>query len=323
MYESKSKDELIVICKERNIKGYSGKKKDEIINLILEADVSPNKKKLIDKVREQGLDKFYTNPDIVDRCLKSLNGVKTNFWNNWDLIVEPSAGNGSFLLKIPSTKVIGLDIEPEHKNIIEQDFFEYYPNVEGKILVLGNPPFGRVSSLAINFFNHASKWADMIAFIIPRTFRRISVQNRLNKNFHLIYDEEIPQGSFTPSMSVKCCFQVWERKEIERENIELELTHKDWEFLSFGPKDENNQPTPPVGADFAIRAYGGKCGEIVQTNLDTLRPKSWHWIKSNVDKELLIKKFKSLDYSISLDTARQNSIGRRELVSLYSSNETS
>ena len=38
--------------------------------------------------------------------------------------------------------------------------------------------------------------------------------------------------------------------------IDLPTKHNDWDFLSFGPTDENGQPTPPVGADFAMRAYG-------------------------------------------------------------------
>ena len=83
------------------------------------------------------------------------------------------------------------------------------------------------------------------------------------------------------------------------------------------PLDNNNQPTVPKGADFALRAYGGKCGEIKASNLDTLRPKSWHWSKSRVNPQILIKRFGELDYSISFDTARQNSIGRKELVQLY------
>lgn len=33
-YDSKSREELILICKERNIKGYSGKKKDDIVKLL-------------------------------------------------------------------------------------------------------------------------------------------------------------------------------------------------------------------------------------------------------------------------------------------------
>jgi len=81
-------------------------------------------------------------------------------------------------------------------------------------LVIGNPPFGRVSSLAIKFFNYSATWANVIAFIIPRTFRKISVQNKLDNMFHLVYDEEISNNPccFSPQMMVKCCFQIWEKK---------------------------------------------------------------------------------------------------------------
>ncbi len=270
-------------------------------------------------VREVGLDKFYTIPSISKKCLELI-GIHYK-WDDWGLVIEPSAGNGSFLTRIPTEKKIGIDISPDHKDIIKQDFFTYFPpNSIGKILVVGNPPFGRVSSLAIKFFNHASIWADVIAFIIPRTFRRVSVHNKLNKQFHLVFDEDIPMEpcSFSPPMMAKCCFQIWEKRDIQRTIVELSTTHKDWDFLGFGPKDTKGQPTPPKGADFAIRAYGGKCGEIVDTNLQTLRPKSWHWIKSKINKKTLVERFTSLDYTISLDTARQNSLGRGELVRLYS-----
>lgn len=268
------------------------------------------------KVREDGLDKFYTIPEISEKCIERIGSLYN--WDQWDLVIEPSAGDGSFFNKIPTPNKIGLDISPEHTGIIKQDFFEYKPP-SGKILVLGNPPYGRVSSLAIRFFNHASEWAEVIAFIVPRTFRRISVHNKLNKNFHIAFDEDIPTKpcSFSPPMMVKCCFQVWERKSIRRDVIKLETSHKDWNFLGFGPKDKNGQPTPPTGADFAIRAYGGKCG-FISSDLETLRPKSWHWIKSNIPKNTLIERFNSLDYTLSLNTARQNSIGKAELVKLYS-----
>jgi hypothetical protein len=269
-------------------------------------------------VRKAGLDKFYTISTISEKCLENIG--KLYNWSTWDLVVEPSAGNGSFLTRIPTEKKAGIDISPEHKDIIKQDFFTYTPPNTGKILVVGNPPFGRVSSIAIKFFNHAAKWANVIAFIIPRTFRRISVHNKLNTDFHLIFDEEIPTDpcSFSPPMLVKCCFQIWEKKNIKRPIVKLQMTHNNWNFLSLGEKDANKQPTPPKGADFAIRAYGGKCGEIVDVNLEILRPKSWHWIKSKINKNTLIEQFKSLDYTLSLDTARQNSIGKGELVKLYS-----
>ena len=270
-------------------------------------------------VRKSGLDKFYTIPAISEKCLASI-GSRYK-WSEWGLVIEPSAGNGSFLTRIPTDNKVGIDISPEHKDIIKQDFLAYNPPSDvGKILVVGNPPFGRVSSLAVKFFNHASQFADVIAFIIPRTFRRVSVHNKLNVSFHLVFDEEIPMEpcSFSPPMMAKCCFQIWEKKDTKRPIVELSTTHNDWDFLGFGPKDTKGQPTPPKGADFAMRAYGGKCGEIVDTGLETLRPKSWHWFKSKVNKNTLIERFNALDYTLSLDTARQNSMGRGELVRLYS-----
>ena len=269
------------------------------------------------------VDKFYTLPHISKHCI-SLVSERYN-WNTWDLILEPSAGNGSFLFQIPSDKKIGIDIFPDHSKIEKKDFFLYFPPPDKKnILVIGNPPFGRVSSLAIKFFNHASQWASVIAFIVPRTFRRISVQNKLSLDFFLEYDENIPLSpcSFEPPMMAKCCFQIWKKNitGVKRELIKLSMTHKDWAFLPLGVKDKKGQPTPPKDASFAIRAYGGKCGEIISDNLESLRPKSWHWIKCNdkINKDELIKRFSSLDYSLSLDTARQNSIGKAELVNLYS-----
>ena len=286
---------------------------------------------IMDDSTHAGIDKFYTIPTISEKC---LNRVGERYeWSTWDMVVEPSAGGGSFFTRIPTIKKIGIDIAPTHTDILKQDFLTYEPPpsdmASPRILVVGNPPFGRVSSLAVKFFNHASKWANVIAFIVPRTFRRISLQNKLNTKFHLAFDEDIPMVpcSFEPPMMAKCCFQIWEKSETtQRPIVQLSTVHADWEFLGFGQKDAKGQPTVPTGAmteeakatTFALLAYGGKCGQIADTGLDSLRPKSWHWIKSKIPKQLLIERFSLLDYSVSLDTARQNSIGRGELVHLYS-----
>lgn len=310
---NKTRKELIQLCKDKKLKGFSTKTKEELIKL-LTTDTEP----IVQLEPVVQLDKFYTIPAVSEKCIETVGNFYN--WSNWDLIIEPSAGNGSFLTRIPSIKKIGIDISPDHPDIIEHDFLTYTPSITNcKILVIGNPPFGRVSSLAIKFFNHASKWADVIAFIVPRTFRRASVHNKLCLDFHLIHDEDIPMEpcSFIPPMMAKCCFQIWEKKNIKRTKIELYTTHPDWDFLNFGPLDTNNQPTPPSGADFVIRAYGGKCGDIVTTGLENLRPKSWHWIASNINIDTLITRFKTLDYTLSLDTARQNSIGKADLIKLY------
>jgi len=56
---------------------------------------------------------------------------------------------------------------------------------------------------------------------------------------------------------------------------------------------------------------------VIEKNIKKLRPKSWHWIKSNIDIDDLITNFKKLDYSNSENSARQNSVGKGELVQLY------
>lgn len=276
---------------------------------------------MLKKTRLQGLDKFYTLPNISKQCIETTKNIVD--FTNFDLIVEPSSGNGSFFNQINFTNKIGLDICPEDPNILQQDFLKWKPSNEyNKILVIGNPPFGKLCSTAIKFFNHSAEWADVIAFIIPRTFKKNSIVKRLNPYFHLVYSEDLPTNPccFIPKMSVKCCFQIWQKKKEIRKDEELTTFHDDWTFLKFGPKDSKNQPTPPNNADFAIRAYGGKIGEIKKIDLEKLRPKSWHWIKSNeknITTEDLIKRFSSLNFSGSCNTARQNSMGKAELIKLY------
>lgn len=263
------------------------------------------------------LDQFYTNENISEKCIKILK-EHVNF-NDYDYILEPSAGTGSFYKLLPKNKRIGLDLEPKYETIKKIDYFDYKPENNKKYIVVGNPPFGKISSIAVKFFNKSAEFSDIIAFIIPRTFKRVSIQNKLNLNFKLIYNEDLPLKPccFTPKMDAKCCFQIWQKSKIPREIVNYDKTHPDFYFLKLGPKDIKNQPTPPQGADFVMKAYGSNCGELKYDSLNKLRPKSWHWIKSNIDINKLKDRFNSLDYSISKDTVRQDSIGQQEVIYLY------
>ena len=252
------------------------------------------------------LDQFYTKPEIAKRCCDLMD------LNKYDTILEPSAGTGVFLDFLPPEKTKGIDIEPKREDIEQYDYFKYKGT---ESLVIGNPPFGRVSSLAIKFFNHSATFTDTIAFIIPRTFRRVSIQNKLDLNFHLVEDLELPTGSFEPaSMKAKCCFQVWERKDIKRTKVELAMTHPDFEVVSY--ITINGKVAAPPDIDFAIRAYGGNVGQI-SLDVEELAPKSWHFIRSPIAEDI-IDNFEKLDYyPLAGWTARQDSIGKGELIYLY------
>jgi predicted RNA methylase len=127
--------------------------------------------------KSKDLDKFYTHPDIAKKFVDIIDNIFP--LKNFDLILEPSAGNGNILQYLPENS-IGLDIEPEAENIIKQDFFEYqspydpiFNNI--KIACIGNPPFGSgyMNPLAKAFFNHAATFSDLIAFIVPAKWNRI------------------------------------------------------------------------------------------------------------------------------------------------------
>jgi hypothetical protein len=265
------------------------------------------------------MDQFYTKDSVAQKCLGNLQAAVD--LKSYNAILEPSAGRGSFYKLLPKGRREGIDLEPKYRGVKKGDYLKYKPKDNKKYLVVGNPPFGRVSSMAIKFFNKSATFADVIAFIVPRTFKRVSVQNKLSLNFSLVSSEDLPLTPccFEPKMPAKCCFQIWKRVKIPREKIEYDKCHPDFTFLRHGPKDERNQPTPPEDYDFALKAYGSNCGRIVDGDLSHLRPKSWHWIKSNIDPQKLKKRFNSLDFSISKDTVRQDSLGQKELIYLYKS----
>jgi hypothetical protein len=169
--------------------------------------------------KSKQLDKFYTSDDIAKRFVEVIN---THFpLEQYDLVLEPSAGNGNILKYLPENS-IGLDLEPEGDNIIQQDFFKYqspydpiFNNI--RIACVGNPPFGSgyMNPLAKAFFNHAATFSELIAFIIPAKWQTSwKVQFQLDKSFGLYFTEFLPKNSFVldgEPYDVPCCMQIWSK----------------------------------------------------------------------------------------------------------------
>ena len=112
------------------------------------------------KFRLNNKDKFYTKPSVASLCVAELKKHAIGTW------IEPSAGSGVFVDAVDHD-VIAMDIEPDRDTITEQDFLAWkspYKNCT----VFGNPPFGRQSTLARKFIKHASTFAGVIGFILPR-----------------------------------------------------------------------------------------------------------------------------------------------------------
>jgi hypothetical protein len=169
--------------------------------------------------KSKQLDKFYTSDDIAKRFVEIIN---THFpLEQYDFVLEPSAGSGNILKYLPENS-IGLDLEPEGDNIIQQDFFKYqspydpiFNNI--RIACVGNPPFGSgyMNPLAKAFFNHAATFSELIAFIIPAKWQTSwKVQFQLDKSFGLYFTEFLPKNSFVldgEPYDVPCCMQIWSK----------------------------------------------------------------------------------------------------------------
>ena len=252
------------------------------------------------------IDKYYTKSDVVDIC---LNAVK-KFINigNDDLVIEPSAGNGAFINKIKTLNCNYLfyDLEPDHEEIVKQDYLflkieKNYPNIH----IIGNPPFGRQSSLAIKFIKKSCEFCNSISFILPKSFKKDTLKKAFSLNFHLINEIELPDNSFLVngiSFNVPCIFQIWEKKAIPRE-CEVLLVPLNFQFVK-----KNQNP------DISFRRVGVNAGKV---STDTNKSESSHyfikfskiptvdlntiiWIHDNtvgprsISKQELIKKFNTL-----------------------------
>ena len=248
--------------------------------------------------QKNNLDKFYTKPEIAQFCLNHLDITK------YDNIIEPSAGNGSFLKLLPAN-AIGYDIAPEGEKIIKADFLKLTFDLKGSTLVIGNPPFGVQNNLAIDFFNKSAQFATTIAFIVPRSFRKISIQNRLNLNFKLVSDIDLPEKSFTllgTEYNLPTCFQIWERQPIPRLIIKPKMSSK---YIIFTKDIEI--------ADFRIQRVGGQAGKAFLDKNGAVSSNYYIINKSKYSTEQLIQIINNICFPTISDTVGPKSLPKGEL----------
>jgi hypothetical protein len=174
---------------------------------------------------EKSKDQFFTEKKTVNECLEilrlKLNELDVN--ENEYCFIEPSAGDGSFLLELPKNRRIGLDIEPKNSEILESNFLNWYPP-HGKYITIGNPPFGLRGNLALRFINHASKFSDFVAFILPQIFESEGKGNCMDrvKNMNLVHSQKIPSNFYYPNgdnVTVNVIFQIWSKNHKVEKNV--------------------------------------------------------------------------------------------------------
>ena len=280
-----------------------------ITNLTEEKTIPSMETKQTKGLKRNTIDKYYTKNVVVELC---LNQVKKYIQiNSDDLIVEPSAGNGSFIAGIKSitSNFRFYDLEPDNEEIIKQDYLLYdYGIIRetfSKIHIIGNPPFGRQSSLTIKFIKKSCEFCDSVSFILPKSFKKDSLKKTFPLNFHLIFEIDLPDKSFLVDgleHNVETIFQIWEKKTTNRHvNKKLEPVN----FI-FVKKTEN--------PDISFRRVGVNAGSINKI-IDEKSIQSHYFIKFTNGKSITdnMKKLSTITYDFN-NTVGPKSISKQELI---------
>lgn len=247
-------------------------------------------------------DKFYTKETVVESILELIN------IEEYDLIIEPSAGSGSFSSKLKQIhkNVLAYDLVPESDDVIEQDWLSMDKSEfeRLKVLVVGNPPFGTNGNLALKFIKESS-FADTIAFILPKSFKKETFKNRIPVDFHCTLEQDMPTNAFMlngKNYNVPTVVQIWEKKKHIRETYKKPIKSL---FFNFTTKEE---------ADFRIQRVGGNAG-TADTNLD-YSEESNYFIKnlSHLSNQDFIKIVNKSTFPTINDVVGPKSLSKRELV---------
>jgi hypothetical protein len=271
-------------------------------------------------LRRSGNEKFYTRDVIAKECVADLARI-VPIDPETDLLLEPSAGSGAFLphLEPLANCLIAVDIEPECNNVIKQDFLTWNGTEivlprGGKIITVGNPPFGRQSSLALKFIKHAAKFSKYIAFILPKSFMKLSMQEKVPLGLHLVHQRELDMNAFTINDQphfVPCVFQIWERRE---HAPRVRTPPPQPNLFSFASQQSRHH--------FAVRRVGVNAGTIIpypasqECNIQT------HYfihLLQTTNIPHTISNLKKCKFLESENTVGIKSISKREIVEEYES----
>jgi len=287
--------------------------------------------------RTTGKEQYYTNSNVVDLCLQEV--IKHIDLTD-KFILEACGGTGEFIegfkrIGITDDRIKSYDIEPKHPDVILGDYLETDMGHK-KYISITNPPFGRMSTLAKKFFNHAANHSDYICYLIPKSWRKWTTQNSLDERFHLIADIELPKNCFylpnnqeTKKDVLNTVFQIWEKREVEREKIVIpdnnlvkkiipkmkkvevyqkikeKLYNKDKttgkfcevEIENLRKVDIQSRPDSVTGANFQMIVFGHSCGKFKD-----LDPKQKYDAKTTtmyfkIKRQDVIDAMKKIDFS--------------------------
>jgi hypothetical protein len=274
--------------------------------MLFEDEVSDQISVKTGNTRVTGKEQYYTPlaqaRKILSRVLQSVEfdpSIK---------FLEPAGGTGAFVmaaLEAGFTAIETFDIEPKHELVKEADFLKTDLVLQNAVCVT-NPPFGRNNSLSIPFFNKAAEYSDYIAFVVPRSWRKWSVLNRLDPNFKLVDDWDL-SIDYVDDLNeethgvgnLRTCVQVWKRVPgYSREVVKV----RDFNII---------EKTTPEQADVSFTLFGYGCG-TVKTEFERKKNSTQAFFKLNHPRAL--EALQSVDFSQFYNhTAYTEALGLQEI----------
>ncbi|HAE74572.1 MAG TPA: hypothetical protein DCG44_05185 [Candidatus Aquiluna sp.] len=255
--------------------------------------------------RVSGTEQYYTPKGLADELVKlTLKAIPRATEKSF---LEPAGGTGSFIEALNMAgieAVTSVDKYPMHPGVIQADFLEW-ETMDTDLLTISNPPFGRNNALSVPFFNRAAKFSSHIAFLVPRSWRKWSVQNRLDTRFHLVLDvdvavqyEDVLGAKIAKRNDLRTCFQIWEKRLELRPVIAV-------------PDNGFIQKSSPNDADLAIRVFGYGCGTVM--NDFPRQPNTTLMFLRVLDKSIE-SALQDLDYErFSINTAYTRALSFQEI----------
>lgn len=259
------------------------------------------------------VDQYYTKSSIAKHYIDKFNDIiKPDIDAT---IMEPSAGSGSFsdVLTDMFSKVLCYDIEPRKPYITKEDFLQLDTSQLTNVHCVGNPPFGRQSSLAKKFIKKCCSFSNSVSFILPKSFKKPSFDRVFPLQFHKVFEEDCPRNSFLVNeveYDVPCVFQIWVKKdsprvqEVPQEPIGYEFVKKD------------------ASPDIAVRRVGFYSGKAYVEHAEK-SIQSHYFIKfnNNVDVDSFIEQFNKLELEFN-NTVGARSISKTEFIKLINAQLT-
>jgi predicted RNA methylase len=295
-------------------------------------------------------DQFFTNAQTARECVAILEAELAIPLQKFDVILEPSCGEGAFLkalTTISMANLIYMDIDAADSSI-RKDFLtaevlpKKYSHIAkkrpfvgpsastrtGTCLTIGNPPFGKNASTALAFFNRAALFSDVIAFILPKTFCKNSMKDRMCREFFLLRETPLEGERFTfegRSTAVPCVFQMWFHR--DSQHILMRPIHIPADRLRpISPRltktDDFTFVKVGDSPDAIIRRVGVLAGRVFTTELDKWITTNHYFVRvtdrtrvSEVVKNLIDLDLENLP--AKYETAGMPSINTTELCMAY------